>query len=251
MRAIPQVACSTNTMVDDIRGVVYYSDSPSTPETTGYGFSDSCDDISADQLVPYVSKTVSSSSTWSEDEPVTIGAAPTDSNLFWWYLNGTTLDVEWENPTLMQVYENVTTFNASSAVLELNSLNDWVYVIITTTLGVAHPIHLHGHDYFVVAQGTGTYSSAVSLNLDNPPRRDTAMLPAQGYLVLAFQTDNPGVWLMHCHIGWHTDEGLALQFLEQRDQARELIDYDSLADTCAAWDTWTAEKTVKKVDDGI
>lgn len=26
------------------------------------------------------------------------------------------------------------------------------------------------------------------------------MLPAGGYLVMAFITDNPGAWLMHCHI---------------------------------------------------
>jgi drug/metabolite transporter superfamily protein YnfA len=26
------------------------------------------------------------------------------------------------------------------------------------------------------------------------------MLPGGGYLVLAFVTDNPGAWLMHCHI---------------------------------------------------
>lgn len=31
-------------------------------------------------------------------------------------------------------------------------------------------------------------------------RRDVASLPGGGYLVLAFKTDNPGSWLMHCHI---------------------------------------------------
>lgn len=41
------------------------------------------------------------------------------------------------------------------------------------------------------------------------------MLPAGGWLVLAFETDNPGAWLMHCHIAWHVSEGLAVQFLER------------------------------------
>lgn len=105
---------------------------------------------------------------------------------------------------------------------------------------------------YVVASGTGTYdSSTVTLNLDNPPRRDVAVLPASGYLVLAFETDNPGAWLMHCHIGWHTLEGFALQFLEQSTviDSMALIDYDSLNSTCAAWNTYTAANTIVQTDD--
>jgi hypothetical protein len=36
-----------------------------------------------------------------------------------------------------------------------------------------------------------------------------------GYTVIGFQTDNPGAWLMHCHIIWHVDGGLALQWIER------------------------------------
>ena len=39
-----------------------------------------------------------------------------------------------------------------------------------------------------------------TLHLDNPPRRDVAMLTSGGYMVIAFPTDNPGIGLMHCHI---------------------------------------------------
>lgn len=61
------------------------------------------------------------------------------------------------------------------------------------------PIHLHGHDFFVLASGSGTYAdSNAVLQTENPPRRDVQMLPAAGYLVIAWQADNPGVWLAHC-----------------------------------------------------
>lgn len=61
------------------------------------------------------------------------------------------------------------------------------------------PIHLHGHDFFVLASGSGTYAdSDAVLQTENPPRRDVQMLPAAGYLVIAWQADNPGVWLAHC-----------------------------------------------------
>jgi FtsP/CotA-like multicopper oxidase with cupredoxin domain len=69
-------------------------------------------------------------------------------------------------------------------------------------------IHLHGHDFAILAQGTN-YSALVAnnitMNFQNPPRRDVALLPAApglgGYLIIAFKADNPGVWLVHCHIG--------------------------------------------------
>lgn len=73
--------------------------------------------------------------------------------------------------------------------------SQWVYWVIqdTSGIGITHPIHLHGHDFYVLAQETGTFdASTTTLNLNNPPRRDVASLPGNGFLVLAFFTDNPG-----------------------------------------------------------
>ena len=42
----------------------------------------------------------------------------------------------------------------------------------------------------------------------NPQRRDVQLLRPEGYLVLQFETDNPGVWPLHCHIAWHVSGGL-------------------------------------------
>jgi hypothetical protein len=36
--------------------------------------------------------------------------------------------------------------------------------------------------------------------------------------VLAFESDNPGAWLMHCHIPFHVSAGLGVQFLERMDE---------------------------------
>ena len=35
-----------------------------------------------------------------------------------------------------------------------------------------------------------------------------------GYMVLRFAADNPGVWLFHCHIEWHVDQGLIATMVE-------------------------------------
>jgi len=48
----------------------------------------------------------------------------------------------------------------------------------------------------------------------NPPRRDTVNLPGNGFVVLAFETDNPGVWILHCHIEWHLHNGFAMSMMK-------------------------------------
>lgn len=247
LRAIPQSACSENDNSDDIRGIIYYGDSPSTPSTSAYSYDDSCDD-ETDNLVPYIGKTVEAESS-TNVEAASVGF--NSDSLFRWYLNSTTMVVDWQNPTLEQILAGNTTYETSNAVLELPDANVWTYLVIQTTLAVPHPIHLHGHDFSVLAQGSGTYSSSISLNLSNPPRRDTAMLPASGYLVLGFETDNPGAWLMHCHIGWHTSEGFALQFIERYDEIAALTDETRLTNGCDGWTSFTEEASIKQDDSGV
>jgi hypothetical protein len=64
-------------------------------------------------------------------------------------------------------------------------------------------IHLHGHDFYLLGHGPGIFNDPTTLQYTNPPRKDVAMLPAAGWLVIGFLTDNPGAWLMHCHIVSH------------------------------------------------
>lgn len=249
MRAIPQSACSDNDNEDDIRGIIYYDDSTTTPSTSAYDYDDSCDD-ETDNITPYISKTVGSTASTTADEPATV--AFNSDNLFRWYMNSTTMVVDWADPTLSQIVNGTTTYEDDDAVITLPDADEWVYVVISTTLAIPHPIHLHGHDFYVIAQGTGTYTSgSTTLNLDNPPRRDTAMLPASGYLVLAFETDNPGAWLMHCHIGWHTSEGFALQFIERYDEISALTDSDTLESNCEAWTSYQEENGIEQEDSGV
>jgi FtsP/CotA-like multicopper oxidase with cupredoxin domain len=246
MRAVPQSSCSANDNPDSILGIVYYGASPSTPTTTGYNFTDDCNDLTG--LVPYLNVDAGSAS-YTENETLTL--APNSENLVRWYLNNVSMVVDWSDPTLLQIHDGVTNFTNTSAVITVPDANKWVYVIIQTELPVPHPIHLHGHDFYVLAQGTGTFSSSALGSLKNPTRRDTAMLPAAGYLVVAYLTNNPGAWLMHCHIGWHQASGLALQFIEQRDKIRPLTDYESLKSNCDAWDKWASQTQIVEIDSGI
>ncbi|KAG7102735.1 Laccase-2 like protein [Verticillium longisporum] len=247
MRAIPQSACSDNESTDNIKAIVYYGDSVTTPKTIGYDYTDSCDD-ETDNLVPVVSKAVESAD-WSDLAIATVGR--NSAGLFKWYLNSTSLLVDWADPTLGQVLTGATEWETKNAVLQLSEANKWVYLVVQTAMGVPHPIHLHGHDFFVLAQGSGIYSASVTLNTENPPRRDTALLPASGYLVMAWETDNPGVWLMHCHIGWHASEGFALQFIERYSEIGGISDESSLNDGCSTWSSFQDTYSIEQEDSGI
>ena len=77
------------------------------------------------------------------------------------------------------------------------------------------------------------------------------MLPAAGYLFLAFETDNPGAWLMHCHIGWHTSDDFAIKSLERHSEIRPLIDDRVLESTSDDWDAYVEANSVVQNDSGI
>lgn len=107
----------------------------------------------------------------------------------------------------------------------------------------SHPIHLHGHNFYVVAIKHGKYDTSGKLVANNPDidchftedykscmspswtndvvppflrvrntaiQKDTVIVPAGGYVVIAFEADNPGYWFLHCHIEAHQLEGMAL-----------------------------------------
>ncbi|KAH6762831.1 laccase 12 [Perilla frutescens var. hirtella] len=91
-------------------------------------------------------------------------------------------------------------------------------VLQGTTIFTAenHPIHLHGYDFYILAEGFGNFNPSTDtskFNLVDPPLRNTASLPVGGWTVIRFVADNPGVWLMHCHLDVHITWGLAMAFL--------------------------------------
>ena len=102
----------------------------------------------------------------------------------------------------------------------------------------------------VVTQGSGAYSGEVT-SPTKPPKRDTAILPEDGHLILAFKTDNPGAWRMHCHIRWHTEEGFATQFVERYDEMKSLIEYEKLHSNRKTWDAFENGLSVVESDSGI
>lgn len=59
-----------------------------------------------------------------------------------------------------------------------------------------HPMHLHGH-FFRVDNGTG-----------EGPIKDTVMVDPMQTLAVDWVADNPGPWMLHCHLLYHQEGGM-------------------------------------------
>ena len=110
-----------------------------------------------------------------------------------------------------------------------------------------HPIHMHGHSFFVAKIGYPEYNEqgqVVGRNpnvtvpdcgpgnwTDGPPedilvntttvRKDAVIVPAGGYAAVDIIADNPGYWFLHCHIDGHLNNGMAIALGENIDCARD------------------------------
>jgi hypothetical protein len=132
--------------------------------------------------------------------PVAFGPVAANGNTVLWTINGTSMIIDPGKPTIKYVAETNNSFPQSYNVVEVpsTSASTWSYWVVQQAVGappLAHPIHLHGHDSYVLGAGDGQFNVSThfsQLRFTNPPRRDVTQLKKNGWLVLAYPTDNPG-----------------------------------------------------------
>ncbi|KAH6682996.1 laccase [Halenospora varia] len=258
-RAQVMTDCGGNANNGNIKSIFSYSGAANAdPTSTSYTIPNNCNDETG--LTPYVVKNVPSTNFATQYEALDIlfdlgpSAASNGQNVVRWNVNGSMIDIDWEKPTLQYVESGNSSYPTELNLITLpkaNELHFWVIQSVTGITFTPHPIHLHGHDFYLMGSGTGTFSDPSVLNYNNPPRRDVSILPSGGWLVLAFSTDNPGAWLMHCHIAWHVSQGLAVQFLERASEIPSTFSLNSIESECSAWDSWYATSPYKKDDSGL
>ena len=78
-----------------------------------------------------------------------------------------------------------------------------------------HPTHLHGYMFNLIGMdqigrnfSIDKFKEADALGkvrrkLNRPVFKDVLTTPSGGYTIIRIFADNPGVWLMHCHIDYH------------------------------------------------
>eukprot|EP00111_Clytia_hemisphaerica_P000191 TCONS_00000475-protein len=65
-----------------------------------------------------------------------------------------------------------------------------------------------------------TNGNIPGLNLVNPPRKDTLIIPTGAYAVIRIRSNNPGKWFLHCHIEVHSLDGMAMLINEGVDKQK-------------------------------
>ena len=139
----------------------------------------------------------------------TLGVNSTGNALF--FVNGSSFKGDYNSPVLLNLANSSSASSLlSSPPSDLNILNynndAAMRLILINPSGASHPMHLHGHDFYILAEGFGEWNGKI-INAQNPPRKDTHVLPnatseGPAYLVVEIDADNPGAWAFHCHIAW-------------------------------------------------
>ncbi|CAF1122258.1 unnamed protein product [Adineta ricciae] len=159
-----------------------------------------------------------------------------------WFTNNATLDklrlINLTQPLIYDAYNGIEDNFPHDVTYSIkqNQLVDIVLQNTVATNGVCetHPFHLHGHKFWIHSQGRGMYNSSMKQTPDsaNPILRDSLTLYASsydyltpnrsalnylkacGWIKLRFIADNPGLWLLHCHIGSHFYMGMNILLKE-------------------------------------
>ena len=105
-----------------------------------------------------------------------------------WSLNGVAMPAEHhDHPPLFAVERGRT------VIVDFRNETPW-----------PHPMHLHGHAFRVLSRN----------GVENPLRewRDTLLLERRENARIAFVADNPGDWMLHCHVLEHQATGMMATF---------------------------------------
>ncbi|KAF2686030.1 multicopper oxidase [Lentithecium fluviatile CBS 122367] len=185
---------------------------------------------------------------------------------FLWYINNSSYRGDYNAPILLQAKDSDYDYKPEWNVFDFGSNKTVRLHMVNHGFIGSHPMHLHGHDFHVLAEGFGEWDGTVT-NPENSVRRDVQTLqngipttpnPQLGnatvtpsYMVIQFTQDNPGVWPLHCHLAWHVSGGLFLNVLERKDDILKQTFDDDLFELCDKWDAYTAGNPPNQIDSGL
>ncbi|KAI1176520.1 multicopper oxidase [Nemania sp. FL0916] len=214
-----------------------------------------CQNDALERSVPFYPRAVETPDTV---KTITVDLFTNATGSHVWTMNNVTEYTDYTNPLLLQVSKRGAPYNSSS-LLQKNGhsnlydfgTNKTVRIVLNTVYQSAHPMHLHGHNFQVLAEGPGPWDGKTIINSHNPLRRDTHIQRRYGHLVIQFTLDNPGIWTYHCHIAWHAAMGLNIGILERPTELVSSRTAQIVSETCDSWHRWTKTHAVNQVDAGI
>ncbi|RIB24408.1 Multicopper oxidase [Gigaspora rosea] len=220
-----------------VKAIVHYEGANNLdPTTKGWAdnpnYHDHCVDLNTSDIKPLFLENVPAKA----DQIIYLNASfeNDDFNINRGLINGSTYVIDIYNPTINQVlFENKHSFPPNQNVFGQFNTSQVIDIVVYNDDDGEHPFHLHGHTFWVLGSGeVNTEPDYSKLNIYDPIRRDTATIPAEGWIVIRFVADNPGIWAFHCHIEWHVEAGLVAQFVELPNELRELKPPDDWEQLC-------------------
>ncbi|KAE9991663.1 hypothetical protein EG327_011206 [Venturia inaequalis] len=188
----------------------------------------------------------------TETIDITFGSNGTN---FVWFMNNSTFRADFNHALISAVNNGNMTFEDEWNVHNFGS-NDSVRLILHNHFITAHPIHLHGHDYHVLAEGVGEWDGTIT-NPENTQRRDVQLMQpglldgTASYIVIQWNQDNPGVWPLHCHIAWHVSAGLYINVLERPDDIQKMTVPREIKNGENTWNSYSNSVVVNQIDSGL
>lgn len=234
-----------------VYAAVYYEDADTTadPTSTTTSKNPSCDNDPLEKTVPEYAQ-APSDLPFYQNLVLSLEANATGS--YEWLINGQTFRADYNNPLLYEALDGVYDFPDNPEYNVYNfAQNTSVILNITNATPMPHPIHMHGHNFYVLSVGgVGAPWDGSVVNQGNPMRRDVQIVPALGYIAIQFEANNPGVWPLHCHVAWHLSAGWAINIMSQPDQLGTFPSGQK-SQTCDAWSKWSSNNVVDQIDDGM
>lgn len=236
---------------------IYYdkANTSAVPTSTATPYDDSkCANDPLEMTTPFYSFASTSNPDVTQDMRITFGPNATGHALF--YVNDVSFRANFDHPLLLLANQGNLSYPDDPQWNVYNFGNNGsVRLIVRNQMGAAHPMHLHGHNFNVLAEGRGEWDGTI-INQRNTQRRDTQMvqggsLASPGYIVLQYETDNPGVWPFHCHIAWHVSAGLYVNTIEQVKSLQKKKVPANVMETCRDWSVFSGSGDLLYLDSGL
>ncbi|CAG8621096.1 7047_t:CDS:2, partial [Racocetra persica] len=224
MRAEMETSCFavvSPTLNPIVKAIVKYEGCKSqTPSSSAWSdIVQNCTDLNPNQLQSYHPQQIPEA---DEQIKLIVTFRPDENNVTLAFINNSTYVINTKHPVLNKIYDGETDFAPSQNVFLINQTKVIEIILINKDAG-EHPFHLHGHVFWIHTGKNGTRPDFTTFkNNKHLIQRDTTTVPANGWAVLRFVSNNPGVWGFHCHIEWHVQSGLVAQFVTQPDKIRQL-----------------------------
>ncbi|KAI9703721.1 MAG: hypothetical protein M1836_007491 [Candelina mexicana] len=232
---------------------IYYeeADTRITPNTTAQPIVDiNCANDDLSKTIPLFAMTPEPNPSTTKVVELNFTTNATGHNIWTW--NGQTHRANFNHPLLLLANDKNFTYPEDPEwnVYDFGG-NETIRIVINNIYQAVHPMHLHGHNMYILSEGPGKWNGTI-INPSNPLRRDTHMMRrGLSHLVIQIDANNPGIWPFHCHIPWHSAMGMTMNIMEQSEMISNMQIPMIMEQTCKDWDAWSATHVVDQIDSGV